>query len=363
MSVDALKNQGNEYFQCGNYEEAIKFYSMAIEQDPRHVIALGNRSASYLAISKYEEAEVDAKNALSIDKTYIKGYFRLASSLKSQNKCKEAANVAYQGLLLDPDNIALKKIKDSCAKLVKSKSIGQSRVLFGKLYDDKTLAEHYETNSKVIHDSNEEVETELFGVEKCMNDALKHVISKINGGDFGYADANNHMLQGTFKKLVEKDSFVDILFPGVPNDSLKQLPQDLHQLLNWHPIGDYVKANLMKMTRKGTSILEGVRSRGGARGDVMDHTTEQVLIPQIAQETFARELVEIVRNVSKRASSINARVNLVIASPDADQASLHQLDTECVGQLLRDRIAVQDNFLGDEWCGLVSYHIIMLYYQ
>jgi hypothetical protein len=34
----------------------------------------------------------------------------------------------------------------------------------------------------------------------------------------------------------------------------------------------------------------------------MDAATQVVLVPQIAQESFAREVVEIVRNLSKRVS-------------------------------------------------------------
>ena len=36
----------------------------------------------------------------------------------------------------------------------------------------------------------------------------------------------------------------------------------------------------------------------------MDAATQVVLIPQIAQESFAREVVELVRNLSKRVSII-----------------------------------------------------------
>ena len=36
----------------------------------------------------------------------------------------------------------------------------------------------------------------------------------------------------------------------------------------------------------------------------MDAATQVVLVPQIAQESFAREVVEIVRNLSKRVSDV-----------------------------------------------------------
>jgi hypothetical protein len=42
----------------------------------------------------------------------------------------------------------------------------------------------------------------------------------------------------------------------------------------------------------------------------MDAATQVVLIPQIAQESFAREVVEIVRNLSKRVSKFQSTVNI-----------------------------------------------------
>lgn len=53
-----------------------------------------------------------------------------------------------------------------------------------------------------------------------------------------------------------------------------------------------------------------MKARGEARGDRMDAATQVVLIPQIAQESFAREVVEIVRNLSKRVSKFQSTVNI-----------------------------------------------------
>lgn len=323
-------------------------------------------------MSKFDEAQVDARRAIELDRTYIKGYFRLASALKSKNLFNEAVEVSTKGLVLDPENAALKKLKEICkASLSKTTTTPPqfNKGLFGKLYNDKNVSGSVSEESKYsssksgsksggtsgqVKDSTDTPIRELTAVEKNMHSSLQNLINRITNGDFGFEDANNHMLQGTFKQLVEKNTFIDLLFPGVPNETLRTLPQNLTQLLQWNPVGILVSQSMMKMTQKSASILEGVRTRGASRGDILDATTESVLIPQIAQETFAREIVEIVKNLSKRASSLNARVNLSIASPDAEQALLDQLDLECIGPLIRgDGIAVQDSFLGDDWSTLV----------
>lgn len=58
----------------------------------------------------------------------------------------------------------------------------------------------------------------------------------------------------------------------------------------------------------------GVKARGEARGDHMDAATEVVLVPQIAQESFAREVVDIVRNLSKRVSKKNVGLGITNCS-------------------------------------------------
>ena len=82
--------------------------------NPNHVLCLGNRSACYLAMKQYDKAVHDAKQAIQLDHNYIKGYFRLATSLKLKKCYTEAVKVSSRGLAIDSDNAALKKLHASC---------------------------------------------------------------------------------------------------------------------------------------------------------------------------------------------------------------------------------------------------------
>jgi hypothetical protein len=337
----------------------------ALNIDPNHVISLGNRSACYLALSLYHEAEVDARRAIQLDRGYIKGYFRLATALQKSKQYTEASRIASMGLDVDPLNAALKKIKLSC-----SQEPTFSRNIFGNLYKDKTksLVEKHsedENISKKIEPRSQPTKetnappASFNGVERRMYDYLMGLMSRIQSGEFSSSDANTHMLQGTFRKLVEKETFSDALFPGVPLDVANTLPKNLRELFEWNGVDKLVLQEATRMTKSATNILEGVRVRGEARGDIMDTATETVLIPQIAQETFARAVVDIVRNLSKRASNLNARLNLTIASPQVAQASLDQLDDHIFEYLVNDEAsAVQDTFLGEDWANLVLSDVI-----
>jgi hypothetical protein len=307
------------------------------------------------------EAELDARRAIELDPTYIKGYFRLATALKNSKQFHEASRIASIGLDIDPNNSALKKIKASCPQ-----EQTFSRNIFGNLYKDKN-----KTGSEKIREDdigskkiNPEVSVSQSGngsfnsVENRMHEYLMGLISRIQSGEFSSSDAHNHMLQGTFRKLVERDYFSDTLFPGVPAEVADSLPKNLRELFEWNGVDQLVLNEATNMTRSAAKILEGVRTRGVARGDIMDTATETVLIPQIAQETFARAVVDIVRNLSKRASNLNARLNLNIASPLMAQASLDQLDDQVFEYLLKSKAAVQDAFLGEDWATLVLNDVI-----
>ena len=54
------------------FEEAIDFYSQAIELNPNVAVYYGNRSFAYLKMESYGYALLDATKALELDKTYVK---------------------------------------------------------------------------------------------------------------------------------------------------------------------------------------------------------------------------------------------------------------------------------------------------
>lgn len=54
------------------FEEAIGYYSRAIELNPYVAVYYGNRSFAYLKMESYGYALIDASKALELDRTYIK---------------------------------------------------------------------------------------------------------------------------------------------------------------------------------------------------------------------------------------------------------------------------------------------------
>lgn len=71
-TVEELKSKGNAALQNNNNEEAIKYYSEAIQLDSANHILFSNRSAAFAKAGKYREALVDAEKTISLKKDWGK---------------------------------------------------------------------------------------------------------------------------------------------------------------------------------------------------------------------------------------------------------------------------------------------------
>jgi hypothetical protein len=96
--------------------------------------------------------------------------------------------------------------------------------------------------------------------------------------------SQNHHLNGTFKQLCNKSMFAEVLFPGTSADVLAGLPKDLKEILEWSDL----ELDLTKIAKNAAEVLESIKKKGKTQGDVMDETTENVLLPQIGQEALAK---------------------------------------------------------------------------
>ena len=71
--MEVLKTRGNNALTTGDFAEAIKCYSEAIELDPSNHVLFSNRSAAYLKQAKYPEALKDAEQTISLKTDWPKG--------------------------------------------------------------------------------------------------------------------------------------------------------------------------------------------------------------------------------------------------------------------------------------------------
>jgi hypothetical protein len=244
---------------------------------------------------------------------------------------------------LDPENTTLKTLLQKAQTRTPL-----AKVRLGGLYDDKI-----ETDGEFRPTDGASADPEKLRLKYQIMDALNSLLEKITSRE-KYSSGGD-MLQGTFKRLMDKATFADTVYPGIPASSLRSLPRDLPALLApGSAVRQAITSRLSAIGDSAMSILEGVRRRGMARGDVMDRTTEAVLIPQIVSESFAKAVVDSMKLMNQEASAAYAQYCLEVASPDGEQADMNQLEDSVVAEVISgDGIGVQDEFLGPEWSELV----------
>uniref|UniRef100_A0A8C5P7Y6 Small glutamine-rich tetratricopeptide repeat-containing protein alpha n=1 Tax=Leptobrachium leishanense TaxID=445787 RepID=A0A8C5P7Y6_9ANUR len=102
--AERLKTEGNEQMKIENFENAISYYTRALELNPTNAVYFCNRAAAYSKLGNYAGAVRDCEEAITIDPNYSKAYGRMGLALSSLNKHAEAVGFYKRALELDPDN-------------------------------------------------------------------------------------------------------------------------------------------------------------------------------------------------------------------------------------------------------------------
>lgn len=104
-----MKDKGNKALQEEKFDDAIKFYTQAIELDGSNHVLYSNRSAAHAKAGKYPQALEDAEKTISLKPDWSKGYSRKGSALAYLGRQEDAIEAYQNGLMLDPTNEQLKK--------------------------------------------------------------------------------------------------------------------------------------------------------------------------------------------------------------------------------------------------------------
>jgi len=101
---NVLKDKGNVAVTAGDYELAIKHYSMAIRLCPQEHTFISNRSAAYLKDKQPKLALRDAKKCTEMVPGWAKGYSRLGASFSALDMVKSALAAYEKTDSLEPGN-------------------------------------------------------------------------------------------------------------------------------------------------------------------------------------------------------------------------------------------------------------------
>ncbi|KAJ8324764.1 hypothetical protein BDV3_004840 [Batrachochytrium dendrobatidis] len=90
LKAEEIKNEANKLFAAKKFEKAIEKYTEAISHNPTNAAYYANRAFAYTKQELYAAAVLDASDAIMIDSSYIKGYYRRAVGNIALGKLKDA---------------------------------------------------------------------------------------------------------------------------------------------------------------------------------------------------------------------------------------------------------------------------------
>lgn len=106
--ADEAKAKGNAAFSAGNYTDAIRHFTDAINLAPTNHVLYSNRSAAYASLNQYSDALTDAQRTVDLKPDWSKGYSRLGAAYHGLKQYEEAVAAYKKGLDVDPNNETLK---------------------------------------------------------------------------------------------------------------------------------------------------------------------------------------------------------------------------------------------------------------
>ncbi|KAG7380500.1 hypothetical protein PHYPSEUDO_007162 [Phytophthora pseudosyringae] len=347
--AEALRQHGNEAFKRRQFLEAKKLYTQAIRLQNSNHLLFGNRSAACHQLKEFREALEDAERAIALSPNWIKGYLRKAAACESLQDWTEAIG-AYENVLRLGDDQASSEVKKAATRVMvlKGKATGKKAVKKGFLSGNVKSS---------IYSEKEDIDEEDT-TQRSWRLMLKKLLDGCNKRGVNSRGESVVLDDGVFAKLLQEDEFQRLIYPGIPKEQLVHAPKNLQTLLE-DPWYEQELLSLMpKVQAKAASVLTNVKKRGAEQGEMMDPATESMLLPQVLQEAFGREVLAMVHRVNYQKHVKLANDARLLADPNSDFATWDQLDDAFLDELLVEKsgvrgVAVMDEFMGEEWTPLL----------
>lgn len=100
--AEEKKAEGNIHYRNQDYHKALACYSRAIELCPESTAYYGNRAACRIMMGAYQDALQDARDSVRLDKTFAKGYVRIAKCCLALGDSAAALNAINRAEELEP---------------------------------------------------------------------------------------------------------------------------------------------------------------------------------------------------------------------------------------------------------------------
>ncbi len=314
-----LGRQGNDAFKLGEYSRAEELYGKALGVGISDASVLAvlhcNRAAARSHRSDWAGSEHDARECVNLDGKHLKGYYRLAKALASQERHNEAVRAAKEGLKLDPCNTELQKLAYP--------TTGQEEQSSRVRPQPRNMAEN-----SAIHNELDSIKTTL-----C---------------------SRPHFFSGWSTELMDPSTFQARVFPGASFDGPDSPPSTLQDLLGDEKYACALEDVLSRAKDKAKSVMDSVIAKGAARGESIDKETMAVLWPQALAEAFTRALPGAVSQAQKIALVKELEDEAHCLGPTLEETTLEQLRDETVLTLFERGVGCVPDLLGEDWVSLIE---------
>ena len=174
---------GNEAYERGDYEEAIRYYDNSIQLDPKHPLPYHNRGGSFFMQERYEEALTNYEMVIKLNPGSVSGYGAIGVTFSRMGRHKEALAQYERALEIAPET------QDSLQNAV------ESEVILG-LYDH---AEVRAEKARALATSRDDIVSALY---------LMLVVEKLLGKDTSVTETE-------FDRILEEDFEVILSFDEI----------------------------------------------------------------------------------------------------------------------------------------------------
>lgn len=104
VKAEEEKELGNDYFKKGDYSNAVKHYTEAINRNPDDPKLYSNRAACYTKLAAFDLGLKDCETCTKLDDKFIKGWIRKGKILQGMQQPSKALSAYQKALELDSSN-------------------------------------------------------------------------------------------------------------------------------------------------------------------------------------------------------------------------------------------------------------------
>lgn len=259
--VEELKNEGNAKFASGDFAEAERIYTSAIDQYGGSHILYTNRAAAKFQQSKYRECITDCDQAIVLDSKWVKAYYRKAIAFEKIGDIRSSFETWSDALKACEVNSWLlnqvKSAKSTWLKAFKTQTIISKEDIISRY--------------KLFKDSRERLSTLAhFWNISSAEERLKHLHFFLS------------MIGGEGKTSVFNTELTADLLTAMPMDNYQDLPKE-----NIKAFCEYFEA---QSSEDKTSILKSF-------WDILTSTEQNTVVTDL--KVFVSQSVEAVASAAE----------------------------------------------------------------